>query len=402
MDFFKTVTYEKVLELIEIKYSNLSVESESVHITDSLGRVLGEDIISPENVPPFNRSTVDGYSVISNDTFGASESIPSVHKIIEKIEMGQKANLSISSGEASYIPTGAMVPQNSDAVVMIEHSEMLSENEVAIYKGVAHLENIIKTGDDISNGEIILKKGKRIRPQEIAVMASVGIEMVKVRKKIRCTIISTGDELIDINEKIEEGKIRDINTYALEAMLKDSGCEVVSKMVLKDTKALFENALKEAINKSNLVLISGGSSVGDRDHTYDVIKSLGEVFVHGISIKPGKPTILGLSEKTAIVGLPGHPGAAISIFEVVVKSIIKKLEGRNEKNHSSIYKISTNIHSAPGKHTIQLVKIDNDKAIPILGKSSMISCLSEADGYIEIPMDSEGLYKEQEVNVNFF
>lgn len=402
MDFFNTLTYKEVLELIEKKYSDIYIESEDVNILDSLGRVLSEDIISPEDLPHFNRSTVDGYSVISNDTFGASEAIPSIHKIVEKIEMGKKTKMSLSSGEAAYIPTGAMVPKNSDAVVMIEHSELLSEDEVALYKGVAHLENIIKAGDDISKGAKIIQKGKKIRPQEIAVLASIGIDKVKVRKKIKCTIISTGDELIDINEKIEEGKIRDINTYAIEAMLKDCGCEVISKVVLKDTKSLFEKALKEAISKSDLVLISGGSSVGDRDHTYDVIKSMGEVFVHGISIKPGKPTILGISEKTAIVGLPGHPGAAMSVFEVVVKAIINKLEKCSVKKRAGVYKISTNVHSAPGKHTIQLVKIEKERAIPILGKSSMISCLSEADGYIEIPMDSEGLYKEQEVNVNFF
>jgi len=405
MEFFNVVSIRDAGRKILDNFKDYDFEVEEVSILEATDRILAEDIVSDINVPEFNRSTVDGYAIKSEDSHGASESVPSLLNIIGEVKIGEVPHKAIRSGEAMYIPTGAMVPEGADGVVMIEHTEKLDDHSLMVYKPISFNENIIQKGDDIKKGEVALKKGRRINPEVVGVLAALGISKVKVYKKPRFYIISTGDEIIDIDEKLELGKIRDINSYALYSLITKLGGSVVGKSIVKDNYDLLKDEVEKAIALSHIVLISGGSSVGTRDYTAKVINSLGGkgVFVHGISIKPGKPTIVGEGGGKLIFGLPGHPVSSIIVFKAVVEPFVKHKMGIVEYKPKVKAIMDFNFHSHPGQETYQMVKlreVDGEiHASPNFGKSGMISLLSNSDGYIIIKPHEEGVYKGEEREV---
>ena len=405
MEFFNVVSIRDAGRKILDNFKDYDFEVEEVSILEATDRILAEDIVSDINVPEFNRSTVDGYAIKSEDSHGASESVPSLLNIIGEVKIGEVPHKAIRSGEAMYIPTGAMVPEGADGVVMIEHTEKLDDHSLMVYKPISFNENIIQKGDDIKKGEVALKKGRRINPEVVGVLAALGISKVKVYKKPRFYIISTGDEIIDIDEKLELGKIRDINSYALYSLITKLGGSVVGKSIVKDNYDLLKDEVEKAIALSHIVLISGGSSVGTRDYTAKVINSLGGkgVFVHGISIKPGKPTIIGEGGGKLVFGLPGHPVSSIIVFKAVVEPYIRNKMGIVEYKPQVKAIMDFNFHSHPGQETYQMVKlreVDGEiHASPNFGKSGMISLLSNSDGYIIIKPHEEGVYKGEERDV---
>jgi len=407
LDFFKVVSVNSAKKQLMDKFKNIHMNIFDEDIINATGKVLAEDIISNINVPEFNRSTVDGYAIKSFDSHGSSESMPSILSLKGEVRMGEEAKDEILPGEAIYVPTGGMIPKGSDSMIMIENTEKIDDGTIAIYKPISKNENIILKGDDIKKDQIIFKRGRKFKPQDIGTLSAMGISKVKVYNKLKFYIISTGDEIIDLDEKLEMGKVRDINGYALASLIKKSGGNVVGRTIVNDDFELLQSEVDIAVDKADIVLISGGSSVGVRDFTYDVIDSLNGsgVFIYGISIKPGKPTLVGEAKGKAVFGLPGHPVSSIIIFKVLVEYLTNNIIGVNENIKRTRAIMDFNIHSSPGKETYQMVKVEEREgkiyATPIFGKSGMITLLSNSDGYVVIKDEEEGLDKGEERDVYF-
>ena len=405
MDFFNVVTIERAKELILENFIDYKFELEDVDILESLDRVIGEDIYSEVDVPAFNRSTVDGYAISSNDSHGASDSIPSVLDMLGEVKMGKLADKKVISGSAIYVPTGGMIPEGADSMIMIENTEKLDEDTLLINKPISNGENIISKGDDIKKASLVLEKGKKISPEIMGVLAALGKRKIIVYKKPTFYIISTGDEIIPIEEELEFGKIRDINSFALLGEIKKLGGEVVGNSIIRDDFNLLKEEVEKAVGVSDIVLISGGSSVGTLDFTKDVIESFkgSGVFIHGLSLKPGKPTIVGEGSGKPIFGLPGHPVSSIIVFKALVEEFIKSKMNRKEIKSQIKARMDSNFPSSPGKLTYQMVSLRLEDggylAIPNFGKSSMISLLKNSDGYILLESHEEGIYKGEERDV---
>lgn len=408
MDFFKTDTVEEGRKKIKDRLNYYDIPCEKVKLLDSRNRILAEDIVSRENIPPFNRSTVDGYAINSKDSFGASSTIPSIVTLVETVSMGSEAKVDLKSGQAAYVPTGGMIPKGADSVVMIEHTEVLDEENILVYKAVSKGKNVILSGDDISSGETILSKGKRLTSHDIGVLAAQGISKVKVYRKLKIGIISTGDEIVDIDEDLENGKIRDINGYVLSSRVLELGGEVERKTIVRDDYDTIKSEVNDSLKNADIVLLSGGSSVGTKDYTYDIINSFeGEgVFIHGVAVKPGKPTIVGLANGKLVFGLPGHPSSSILLFNIFVKEAMKEILSIEETSKAAYCVMDSNFPSSAGKKTFQMVKVyeKDDKlfASPVFGKSGMITLLSKADGFIELEPHEEGIYSGETRKVYYF
>ncbi len=405
MKLLQVNSVEEVKQKLQLNFTDLTLSVEQMRIDDALGRTAAEDIYCGIAMPEFERSTVDGYAVFSKDTFGASESLPVFLDVIGKVEMGKATDLPISAGKAVYVPTGGMIPKGADGMVMIEYVEELDELTIAVHDSIAPGDNIIFVGDDIKAGELLLKKGEVIRPQHIGTLTAAGIETAAVFAKPRMAIVSTGDEITDPFGDVSLGQVRDINAYVLAAMASDMGAEVTYKGIVEDELDLLVNTIGKLKESNDIVIISGGSSAGNKDVTAKAIDILGNpgVFVHGIAVKPGKPTIIGKSDNKAIIGLPGHPVSAAIVFRVFVGFLLDMLNHRSSKKLFIHAACSSNVHSSPGKETYQMVDIIEENgcytAVPVYAKSAAISLLSKAKGIVTIPMNTEGIRKGETVRV---
>ncbi|MBY6950266.1 molybdopterin molybdotransferase MoeA [Clostridium botulinum] len=408
MDLFNVVSIKEAKDLIE-KNFNVKPIKEEVELLNSIDRVIYEDIVSQINVPNFRRSTVDGYAVNSKDIAGASESMPAMMNYKGEVFMGKIPEVNMDfPGDCVYVPTGGMIPEGSDSVVMVEYTERVHEDTVLINKATAYGEKVVEIGEDIAKEEIIIKKGKRLRPYEIGVLSSLGITKVPVCRKPKVAIISTGDEIVDPNKEPNLGEVRDINSYLLQASIIEDGGIPINYGIIRDDFNLLKNTVEKAIEDTDIVLISGGSSVGKKDVTIDVINSLGDpgVFVHGIAIKPGKPTIIGNVKDKIVFGLPGHPLSAAVVYKVIVKYYIDKIAGVKEKVFPIVCKFNINYHSAKGREEYLPVTLNWQEneiiASPIFSKSGLISGFSKAYGFIKIDKNLEGIKKDEKVFVYRF
>lgn len=387
---------------------------ERVPFEESLGRILAEDLISEVNIPDFRKSSVDGYAVVSKDTQGVTDSIPVFLDVTEEVAMGHAPSGTVGPGQAVYVPTGGMLPDGADAMVMVEYAEKFDENSIAVYDSVSPGRNVIQEGEDVRKGSVLMRKGAKVRPQEVGVMASAGISSVCVTAPWKISVISTGDELVDVEDDPAKGQTRDINTYSIAAAGRKYGFDIVSRRVLKDDRALIREAVEEAVKVSDVVLVSGGSSQGEKDFTAGIMDELAQpgVLTHGIALKPGKPTILAYDEESATVlaGLPGHPAAAMMVFELLISWLYCQLTGMQQPRRIPA-KISENVAAAGGKTTCLLVKLTEAhddisgcmyRAQPLFGKSGLMTMLTEADGYTLIDTDDEGLKEDQIVQVVLF
>ena len=385
-------------------------KTEKITIENAVGRILAQDAFAQENVPGFYRSTVDGYAVKATDTQGASESIPTFLRVVEEVAIGYPAKSTIKSGECVYVPTGGMLPAGADAMVMIEYTEMFSDDEIAVYESVAKGKCVVTPGEDIMQGATVVKKGTRLKAEHIGALASAGVWEIEVYTPWRVSIISTGDELIAPYDTLAPGQVRDVNTWSLNALATDCGFSVVRCIKVKDDEALFRAELEKAKLDSDVVLTSGGSSQGKKDMTNDVMDSVCDqgTFTHGLSIKPGKPTILAFDKASAtfMIGLPGHPVASLTVFQALLVNLWKAVTHQPQQKPLPA-KMETNVAGAPGKTTFLLAKIyisDNGEVIakPVLAKSGLINSMVDTDGYIEIDMNKEGLKKGETVFVHRF
>ena len=399
-------TLEEAREKVWARVKNRPLKSEKVSLESSLGRVLAEDIFVPEDIPGFDRATVDGYAVLSGDTAGTGEAIPVFLRLVGSVSMGKPAGFSIQSGECASVPTGGLVPAGADAVVMLEYSESAGES-VAVCEAVAAGAGLVLAGEDLKKGEILFRKGTLIRPHEAGALAAAGITGFQVFAPPKLFIISTGDELVPAEQVPRPGEIRDINSQTLKGAGLKRGYSIVSTKVIPDDEALLESAVREAAALSDMVVISGGSSQGEKDNTEKIISRTASpgVFIHGLALKPGKPTILGWDDEsqTLLAGLPGHPVAALIVFELILGWLSDKLSGLAPP-FGIPARISCNVPSSPGRTLCLpvILHLDGDSytAEPVFGKSGMITTLTRADGFILIDLNKEGLKKDEPVMVS--
>jgi len=407
MELLKVKTIDEMKNIINETFKGITLEKETININHGLGRVLSADIISTMDVPHFNRSVVDGYAVKLTDIQGASNAIPGFLRITGEVQMGQETRNILNQGETVYVPTGGMVPEGTEAMVMIEYTEKLGEHDLAIYTNAGANENMMLIGDDIRNGELAFSRGHVLRPQDIGVLSALGYLQIDVFKRPKLSIISTGDEIIRPGETPKPGEVIDINTPALAAVAKRLGADVVLTSYARDDQGDIQEAIENGLEKGDMVILSGGSSVGEKDYTVKVIDNLGEVLLHGLAVKPGKPTILGTILKKPVIGLPGQPAAAIMVLMIVLREFMTLYYGQDSFRYQGVQGIlMENIHAAPGRRTFQTVSIsETEKGLevrPTHGKSGMITLLSYSDGYIEITENEEGKNAGDRVNVTLF
>lgn len=396
------VSLEEAIRITEKEFSFFKIENEKLNVPEALGRVLFADIISDENIPSFDRSTVDGYAVVSSDTFGAGESMPAMLNIKGEILMGEEANVLTRSGECIKISTGGMLPEGADAVVMVEYTEKMMDDTCLVYKAVSPFQNVTRAGDDVKKGSIVIKKGTVITSKHIGILCALGITEIECTRKIKVGIISSGDEIVPVEQSVPLGKIRDINSHFLSALMKENGCLTKEYGIVKDDFDKLYNTLQLACKECDIVLISGGSSAGSKDMTASVIEKNGTLYFHGIAVKPGKPTIFGKVNNKAVFGLPGHPAAAYIIAQAVVMNLISYCRSENNSSITITAEITESVSSNHGREEFVPVILDNGKAQPLFFKSGLVSLLSSADGYVIVPRNKEGLLKNEKVTVHLF
>ena len=395
-------TPEEVLALIEGEFVPVA-ETELVSLGAAMGRILAEDIAATEYVPDFDRSTVDGYAVRARDTFGCSDAIPAILPVQGEVFMGEGAEFALNPEECVAVPTGGAVPKGADSVVMIEFTEDYGDGTIGVGKSVAPGQNMIFRGDDVFPGKVILKKGRVLSSQDIGALAAIGRVQVPVVKKLTVGVISTGDELVPPEVTPAPGQVRDVNSPMLEAMLGAFGVNVVNYGIVIDNEAQLREMVEKAVAECDTVLLSGGSSVGVKDAACRIIESMGSLLLHGIAIKPGKPTILGKTGRKALVGLPGHPVAAYFITKLFVLPLLSRLMDKKQESYTVTAKVTENIGANHGRAQYQCCRLERKDgelfASPIRGKSGLITTLAGADGYFCIDRDCEGLPKFAEIQV---
>jgi molybdopterin molybdotransferase len=393
-------------------------DSELIDVPSTLGRILAEDIVAPHPLPDFQRSTVDGYAVRATDTHGASDSLPTYLNLIGEVPMGDAPAFEIRTGQCALIHTGGMLPAGADAVVMLEYTQRtgsdgqlpITTDELEIFRAVADGENVIRIGEDVAQGQTIQAKGSLMRPAEIGGLMALGIIKVRVVRKIRVGLISTGDEVIDPSQSPRPGQVRDVNSYTLSALIEKSGGLPKRYGVISDSFDELKDAATRALSKCDVVIITAGSSASTRDMTADVIRSLGQpgVLVHGINTRPGKPTILGVCNGKAVIGLPGNPVSALVNGYLFIVPVIEKLLGALPRPKATVHaRLTVNLSSQAGREDwwpVKLIenrnsKIENLEADPIFGKSNLIFTLAAADGLLRIHPDATGLSAGEMVEI---
>lgn len=384
-----------------------NITAESIPTEESLGRILTKTILAPHPLPEFSKTTVDGYAVKANDTFGAKDSLPAYLELIGEVTMGENSPIRINSNQCATIHTGGMIPEGADAVVMIEYTQQISGSEIELYKAVAQNENIIHVGEDILKSQEMINTGDIIKPADIGSLMALGITSIDVNQRPKVGIISSGDEVIPPHKSPTLGQVRDINSYSLKALVeKFGGIPILFGIAPDDFDTLFETANK-ALELCDVVIITAGSSASIRDLTSRVIDNLGKpgVLTHGINIKPGKPTIIGVCNNKPVIGLPGNPVSALVVANLILQPIINSLLGKQENKYPESIKatLSINLSSQSGREDWIPVRLiqdgDNTIAEPIFGKSNLIFTLSKSDGLIMIEPDSNGISSGSEVLV---
>ena len=376
------------------------IAAETVPVEQSAGRVLAAPVVADMDIPGFDRSVVDGYAVRSSDTTGAGDAIPVMLQSLGRVAMGARdRKLVIRDSTCVYIPTGGVLPEGADAVVMVEYAEEAGDT-ILVKKPVAHGENILSRDEDFKRGEIVFRTGRRLTPQDAGVLAACGCAGVIVARKPVVGIISTGNELVPVTEVPAPGQVRDANASMLAAWLSEYGCIPRMYGIVRDEREAFEAVISRALPECDVVLLSGGSSKDDRDMTAGVIAGEGEVLIHGIAIAPGKPTIIGRIAEKPVIGLPGHPASAFVVLIVIVRPLLDKMLGQTKPLLRTVtVTLADNIPSQRGREEYVRVRVENGIATPLFGKSGLLNTLVKSDGLICIPAGTEGLEKGSETEV---
>ena len=409
--FKKLISLDEARRRIEEYLHPQPLGTVDVPLMDAVSRVLARDVTSPVNVPPFNRSTVDGYAVIAEDTFRADEDDPIRFKVIGIANVGEITELPVGRGDAVEIATGAPLPPEANAVVMLEDTSQ-NDDGISIYKPVSEGENVMASGSDIRMGETVLKQGAVLSSRELGVIAALGYNEVEVFRKPRVAVLSTGGEIVEPGKPLPPGKIFDINSYTVAAAVKEGGGEVISFGVVPDDDVdLLETKLKEALDVADVVITSGGVSVGPKDYVPKIIDRLGKpgLVIHGVAIKPGKPVAVAVADGKPFFSLPGNPTSSLLVFTLLVQPVLFKMSGRGERLSNTLKATTTDkLFSARGRRTFITVTVSQDSercwvaTQASTGQSGAITTLSNADGYVELAEDQQFVDVGEEVTVYLF
>ena len=398
--FGSLISYQKAKEVVDSHIQPIT-RTELVPIDDAVNRVLAEDLVAKMNVPPFNRASMDGYAVKAKDTFGAGQFKPKLLKIVGEIHAGEKSTNKIKTGECLQISTGAMMPDGADAVMMVEDTER-EGNEVKIFKSVTPGSNIGKMGEDIKEGTVVLKVNVLLDAGKVGVLASQGLSRVKVYQKPKIAIIPTGEEVVQAGKKLLPGQLYDINSHTIAALVSASGGTPVKIGIAGDKVEELRAAVEEAL-KSDIVVLSGGSSVGERDLLVDVIEGWGEILFHGVQVKPGKPTIFAMIEDKPLLGMPGYPTSCLINSYLFLAPAIRKMAHLPPRRLETVKaKLSRSVPGSTGRRQFLTVKLVGDEAVSVFKESGTITSIANADGYIEIPENIDLLEKGTIVIVTLF
>lgn len=409
--FFRVLSPDEARRALQ-RFAPLGTEE--IAVSNAASRVLAEPIHAAEDMPHFHRSSMDGYAVRAEDTFGASAGQPGYLRLAGTIEMGEEAARAIEPAQAWRISTGGMLPPGANAVVMVEYCEELVDGTVEIQRGVSPWENVLRIGEDIRRGDPVFPAGRVLRAQDLGALTGVGVTEVRVVRRPVAALISSGDEIVPPQATPRPGQIRNINQYSLAAMIREAGAEVIDLGLVGDRAAELREALARALSEADAVYLSGGSSVGTKDITLDVIQSFpdSEILFHGIRYAPGKPTILARALGRPVMGLPGHPVSALITFRLFGAPLLKLLAGHDAETafaheHRTRATLVRNVPSEPGREEYIRVTLERDaegriRARPLPGKSGAIFSLVRADGMVRIPLEAEGLEAGEEVEVLLF
>jgi molybdopterin molybdotransferase len=408
-ELFQVVTVAQALERL-LPYIPRLGRAERVPIFDALDRVTAAELRSPVDLPPFVRSTMDGFAVRAADTYGASEGLPAYLALCGEVPMGRAAGLTVGPGQAARVHTGGMIPPGADAVVMVENTQALDEATIEVVRPVAHAENVIPVGEDVRASDLLFSAGHRLRPQDLGGLAGVGIAELAVAARPRLAILATGDEVVPPEAEVVPGQIRDINSYTIAALARRAGAEPALAGIAPDDYARLADMAAGALAGADALVISAGSSVSTRDITVRVIGELGApgVLVHGVAIHPGKPTILAMVGSKPVFGLPGNPVSTMIAFELFVAPALRKLLGAAEEPHAGAVaaRLARNVASKPGREDFVPVRLERRAgelwADPVFGKSNLIYTMAHADGLLRVPLDLAGLYAGDTVSVRIF
>lgn len=390
------------LEALSLLLQNLPACVPGVEVVpaaQALGRVTAREIVSPEPLPAFARSTVDGYACRARDTFGAGESLPAYLRLTGEVPMGRAAAFHLAQGQAALIHTGGMLPDRADAVVMLEYTQPSRGDEIEILRSVAPGDNVLQPGEDIQSGQVVLPRGALLGPAEIGGLMALGLVEIEVARTPRVGILSSGDEVVPPEVRPGAGQVRDVNSYTLAALAQSWGGLPCRYGILPDSAAELDAALRVALSECDLIVVTAGSSASTRDLTADCIDRLGKpgVLVHGVNVKPGKPTILGVCEGKPVVGLPGNPVSALVIARIFVVPLIERLLGlpSGPAGLRVFARLAASLPSQAGREDYVPVRLVSGAqgltAEPVYYKSNLIFSLSRADGLALIPADANGM-----------
>jgi molybdopterin molybdotransferase len=398
--FGALIPYQKAKEIIDQHIQPIT-RTESVPIDDAVNRVLAEDLVAVMTVPPFNRAAMDGYAVKAKDTFGAGQFKPKVFKIVGEVHAGEKPDEKIKSGECLQISTGAVMPDGADSVMMVEDTEREGA-QVKIFKSVTPSSNVGKMGEDIKEGAVVLKAGVLLDAGKVGVLASQGLVKVKVYEKPRIAVLPTGEEVVPVGKKLKPGQLYDINSHTISSLVSINGGTPVRIGIAGDKAEELRATIKQALH-SDIVVLSGGSSVGERDLLVDVIEGWGEVLFHGVQVKPGKPTIFAIVEGKPLMGMPGYPTSCLINAYLFLMPAIRKMAHLPMRTGDTVKaKLSRRVPGSTGRRQFLTVKLVGDEAVSVFKESGAITSIAEADGYIEIPENIDLLEKGETVTVTLF
>ena len=388
--FTKLLTPEEARQVFARAYTPSPLGTERVPLLGALRRVLAEEIRASADLPPFDRSTVDGYAVRAADTAGASTGTPVTLTLVGEVLMGEDVQFRIERGQAARIPTGGKLPEGADAVVMQEHT-VRQDGVVSIEQPVKPDENLVRRGDDVNAGEVVLKPGRRLRPQDLGILAGLGVPEVEVHRRPRVAVIVTGDELVGPGVSVRGSQLRDVNTYTLSGLIEEIGCVPRPYGIVGDNLSVLSERAREAHRSTDALILSGGSSVGEKDVVTDAIAVLGEpgIVVHGISIRPGKPTILAVANGKPVFGLPGNVVSAMVIFDQFVRPVLEGLAGLREARRFGALKarLSTRLMTSDREDHVRVALTERAGtlwAVPLPGGSAILTSMVRADGIVVV------------------
>ncbi len=403
-EFLKIKECDEATDIIQNLFNEkLTQESEEILVTEAYGRILFEDVYSRMDFPPFNKALKDGFAILAEDSFGASEENPKTLEVVDFLEAGATTDKKVEKGKCIEISTGAAMPEGAESVVMVEYAEKL-DGEVNLLTTATPSRDVARKGSDIEEGKLILKKGDFLNPGKIGVLLSQGFETIEVYKKPSLGVISSGNEITLQGEELSYGKIYDVNGGMIKNAAISCGADAHFLGIMRDNYDEVKQKLTDALKEVDIVLCSGGTSAGLGDVLNSVLEELGEVYIHGISVQPGKPTIVGVIEDKLVIGLPGNPVSALMIFNAFVAEPLTKLAGIDKDFELDTVKgkMTRRIHSPVGRMQYQLVKVDGEDIHPIFKDSGAIFSLSTADGYVKVPKSVELLDEGEEVEVYLF